>query len=194
MLRYSNKSEQVVDTTEGGAVTILTGSACLVGLENVEGETAQAGEHAGVGTNAAAVLAEGDVAAVVRGILYAPVRTDCFGRRCRTQGRVRHVESGLDRAAPQPCCGTAGKHPALELDNRLDMRPPLGAGQLVGRVEHAGDARLIAVAAFVVAFVVSVRRRGLRDCLDLLMQGRLVVLDLDDQAGICLRGDLKVFF
>jgi hypothetical protein len=65
MLRYSNKPEQVVDTTEGGAVTILTGSACLVGLEDVEGETTQAGKHAWVGANAAAVLAEGDVAAVM---------------------------------------------------------------------------------------------------------------------------------
>jgi hypothetical protein len=74
------------------------------------------------------------------------------------------------------------------------VRPPLGAGELVGRVEHGGDARFIAVAAFVVAFVVSVWRRGLRDCLDLLMQGRLVVLDLDDQAGICLCGNFKVFF
>jgi hypothetical protein len=44
------------------------------------------------------------------------------------------------------------------------------------------------------AFVVSERRRDLRDGLDLLMQGRLVVFDLDDQAGICLGGDFEVFF
>jgi len=65
MLWYSNNFEQVVDTTESGAVTILTGRASLVGLEDVEGETTQAGEHAGVGANAAAVFAEGDVAAVM---------------------------------------------------------------------------------------------------------------------------------
>jgi hypothetical protein len=74
------------------------------------------------------------------------------------------------------------------------VRPPLGVGYLVGGVEHGGDARLIAVAAFVMAFVVSKRRRGLRDGLDLLMQRRLVVLDLDDQVGIGLGSDLEMFF
>jgi hypothetical protein len=44
------------------------------------------------------------------------------------------------------------------------------------------------------AFVVSKRRRGLRDGLDLLMQRRLVVLDLDDQVGIGLGSDLEMFF
>ena len=65
MLWYGNEFEQAFDTTEGGAVPILTGSTCLVGLEDVEGETTQAGEHAWVGANAAAVLAEGDVADVM---------------------------------------------------------------------------------------------------------------------------------
>jgi hypothetical protein len=65
MLRYGNKLEQVVETTEGGAVTILTDGGCLICLEDIEGETPQAGEHAGVGANAAAVLTKGDVAAVV---------------------------------------------------------------------------------------------------------------------------------
>ncbi len=74
------------------------------------------------------------------------------------------------------------------------MRTPLGVGQLADRIEDAGGARLITVAAFVVALCRPQRRRGLRDRLDLLMEGRLVVLDLDDQARICLRGDLKVFF
>lgn len=122
------------------------------------------------------------------------MRSDGLGRRCRAERRVRYVESGLGRAVPQPGCGAAGKHPAIDLDNRFDMWPPLGVGYLVGRVEHGGDARLIAVAAFVMAFVVSERRRGLRDCLDLLMQCRLVVLDLDNQVGIGLRSDLEMFF
>jgi hypothetical protein len=74
------------------------------------------------------------------------------------------------------------------------VRTPLGVGQLAGRTENASGARLIAVAAFVVALVKPQRRRGLRDRLYLLMEARLVVLDLDDQAGICWRGALKVFF
>jgi hypothetical protein len=74
------------------------------------------------------------------------------------------------------------------------MRTPLGVSQLAGRTENASGARLIAAAAFVVALVKAQQRRGLRDRLYLLMEDRLVVLDLDDQADIDLRGGLKVFF
>ena len=38
---------------EGGAVAVLAECAGLVGLEDVEGEAAQAGEHAGVGCGCA---------------------------------------------------------------------------------------------------------------------------------------------
>jgi hypothetical protein len=38
------------------------------------------------------------------------------------------------------------------------------------------------------------RRRGCRDLLDLLMQGRLIVLDLDDQRDVGFCRDLKCFF
>jgi hypothetical protein len=80
------------------------------------------------------------------------------------------------------------------LDDRLDVTTPLEIGQLAGHIKDADDARLIAVAAFVVALVEPERGLGLRDRLDLLMQGRLVVLNLDDQPGICCRSDLEVFF
>jgi hypothetical protein len=46
---------------------------------------------------------------------------------------------------------------------------PLGVGQLVGRIKDGDDARLVAVAAFVVTFVEPERRRCLRDRLDLLI-------------------------
>jgi hypothetical protein len=122
------------------------------------------------------------------------MRSNGFGGGSCVELRVRHVESGLSRAVPHSGCGVAGQNPALELDNRLDVRLPLGAAQLVGRVEDGGDARLIAVAASVMTFVVPKRRRGLRDGLDLLVQGRLVVLGLDDQVGIGLSSDLEMFF
>ena len=50
------KSEQIVDAGEGGAVAVLAERAGAVGLED-EGETAQAGEHAGIGADARAVFA-----------------------------------------------------------------------------------------------------------------------------------------
>src|SRR6201987_4252382 len=48
-LRGDEKSEQIVDAGEGGAVAVLAERAGAVGLEDVEGETAQAGKHAGIG-------------------------------------------------------------------------------------------------------------------------------------------------
>src|ERR1700761_2804482 len=68
------KSEQIVDAGEGGAVAVLAERAGAVGLEDVEGESAPAGEHAGIGADARAVFAEGDVAAVVGGGLDPPMR------------------------------------------------------------------------------------------------------------------------
>jgi hypothetical protein len=65
MLRHSNEFEQIVDACESGTIAVLADGACLVGLEDVEGEASQAGEHAGVGANARAIFAEGDVAAIV---------------------------------------------------------------------------------------------------------------------------------
>ena len=57
-------------------------------LEDVEGEAEQVGEHARVGANIRAVLAQGDVAAVVGGTLDLPVRTDDFGGAGGGQQRV----------------------------------------------------------------------------------------------------------
>jgi hypothetical protein len=65
MLRRSNEAEQVVDTSESGTIAVLANGTSLVGLEDVEGEATQAGEHARVGANAGTVFAEGDVAAVM---------------------------------------------------------------------------------------------------------------------------------
>jgi hypothetical protein len=48
MLWKSNEFKQVVDTSEGGAIAVLADGACLVSLEDIEGEATQAGEHAGV--------------------------------------------------------------------------------------------------------------------------------------------------
>jgi hypothetical protein len=58
-LRNSDEFEEVVDSCESGpvAVAVLAERVGLVGLEDVVGEAAQAGKHAGVGSNARAVFA-----------------------------------------------------------------------------------------------------------------------------------------
>ena len=96
------KSEQIVDAGEGGAVAVLAERAGAVGLEDVEGETAQAGEHAGIGADARAVFAEGDVAAVVGGGLDPPMRAHRLGGAGGGERGIRDVEGGLGGEAQQP--------------------------------------------------------------------------------------------
>jgi hypothetical protein len=71
---------------------------------------------------------------------------------------------------------------------------PVGVGQFAGGIEDGDGVAFVAVAAFVAAVGRPERGRGSGDLLDLLVQGRLVVLDLDDQreAGFCR--DVEKFF
>ncbi len=57
--------EKAVDSSESGAVAVLAEGTGAVGLEDVEGEAAQASEYAGVGSDARAIFAHGDIAAVM---------------------------------------------------------------------------------------------------------------------------------
>ena len=96
--------------------------------------------------------------------------------------------------AQQPGCGAAGGDVALDADDGGYVATPVGVGQPVSGIEDGDGAALVAVTARVAAVGRAERRRGGRNLLDPLAQGRLVVLDLDDQgdAGCC--GDLEMFF
>ncbi len=71
---------------------------------------------------------------------------------------------------------------------------PVGVGQNVGGIEYGDSTTLVAVAALVVAVGGPERRRGGRDFLDFLVQGRLVILDPDDQGDVGVCGDRECFF
>ena len=96
--------------------------------------------------------------------------------------------------AIRSCSSAACVDAALDLDDGGDVRMPVGVGQLVSRVEDSDGAAFVAVAALVVAVDRPERCCGRRDLLDFLMQGRLVVLDPDDQGDVGCCSDLKVFF
>lgn len=49
---WINEVDQAIDAGECGAVAVLTERAGWFSFEDVEGEGAQAGEHAGVGADA----------------------------------------------------------------------------------------------------------------------------------------------
>ena len=96
--------------------------------------------------------------------------------------------------AQQPGLGVAGVDLALDSDHGDDVRMPIGVGQRVGGIEDGDGAALVAVAARVAAVCGPERRRGGRNLLDPLMQGWLVVFDLDDQGDVGCCGDLEMFF
>ena len=88
----------------------------------------------------------------------------------------------------------AGVDIALDADDGSDVGMPIGAGELVGGIEDGDEARLVAITAPVVAAGGTERSGGRADLLSLLVQGRLVVLDLDDQGDVGVAGDLEQFF
>ena len=193
-LTNGGEGEQVLDACETGAVAVLAERVDLVRLENVEGEAAQTSEHVGVGADARAVLAQGDIAAVVGGILDRPVRADGLGSAGRTERRVRNVEGGLGGVAQQPGLGIAGVDVAFNPDDGGDVRMPVGIDQRVGGVEDGDGATFVAVAALVVAVDGPERCCGGRNLLDPLVQGRLVVFDPDDQGDVGCCCDREMFF
>ena len=83
---------------------------------------------------------------------------------------------------------------ALNSDDGGDMWVPVGVGQLAIGVEDGDGAAFVAVATLVVAVGRPERRRGGRDLLDPLVQGRLVVLDADDQGDVGVCCGLEMFF
>ncbi len=85
----------MVEARESSAVAVLIEGVGSVCLEDVEGEAAQSGEHARIGADARAILAEGDIAAVVEGSLDPPVSADDLGGAGGGERDVGDVESGL---------------------------------------------------------------------------------------------------
>jgi len=96
--------------------------------------------------------------------------------------------------AQQPGFGVAGVDGSLDLDDSGDVWMPVGIGQRVSGIEDGDGAAFVAVAALIVAVGRPERRRGCGDFLDLLVQGRLVVLDADDQRDVGCCRDLEMFF
>src|SRR5215217_6366779 len=61
--------EEAIEAANGGSEAVLGERASAVGLEDVEGEAAEPCEDAGVDADARAILAHGDITAVVGGVL-----------------------------------------------------------------------------------------------------------------------------
>jgi hypothetical protein len=88
----------------------------------------------------------------------------------------------------------AGVDITLDADDGSDVGMPVSASEFLGGIEDGDDTALVAVAALVVASGGAGRSGGRADLPGLLVQGRLVVLDLDDQGDVGVAGDLEQFF
>lgn len=122
------------------------------------------------------------------------MRADGPGGTRSGEWPIGDVEGGFAGLAEQPGCRIACGDRALDPDDRGDMGVPIGAGECVGRAEDRDDPGFIAIAA-VIAAVGGIVRRGCRgEAFDRAFQGRLIVLDLNDQTDFGGLGDLEEFF
>jgi len=119
---------------------------------------------------------------------------DGFGGLGGGDRRVADIKGGFGGVAEQSGAGVAGEDVAFDPDDGGDVGLPVGASQGVGRIEGADDAAFVAVAALVVALDLVAWRRGCGQVRDLLTQGRLVILDLDDQGDAGVGGGVEEFF
>ena len=130
----------------------------------------------------------------MRGVFNIPVRAD--GPRGPSGGdrAVRDVEGGFACRVEQPGCGVTCRDRAFHPDDRGDVGMPIGVGECGGRIKDSDEAGFIAIAAMIAALCAIVRggRRG--QAFNRGFQGRLIVLDLNDQADFGFLGDLEEFF
>ena len=117
-------------------------------------------------------------------------------RLCRTAGSnwlVRDVECGFAGAAQQPVAGVAGVDDTLDTDDSLGVSLPVAIVEFASGVADADGAGFIAVATLVMAVVRAERRGRGGQLSNILQQGRLVALDLNDQADTGPWATSKVF-
>src|SRR3954471_3344566 len=124
--------EEAIEAVDGGAEAVLGERASAVGLEDVEGEAAEPGEDAGVDADARAILAHGDVTAVVGGVFDLPVVANGAGSADGGDGGAGEVECGLRGAAPEAGAGAAGEDVTLDADDGAEEGGPLGGGEGAG--------------------------------------------------------------
>ena len=78
--------------------------------------------------------------------------------------------------------------------DRGDVGMPIGVGECVGRIEDSDGTGFIAIASMIAALGAIVRRGRRGQVFNRGFQGRLIVLDLNDQADFSVLGDLEEFF
>ena len=169
--------------------------AGLIALQDVVGEASQSGEDARIFPDSRCVLAEADIARVVGCVLDAPVLADGGGGGFGFDGATGQIERGFGTGFPTSCSGLEVEDRAVHPDDGGPMGLPfrLRDGRL-GR-EDSDGAGFVAIASVFVDASFARQRLGQRaDRLDVPIEVRLIVLDLNDQMRGRGCGGFKRFF
>ncbi len=167
----------------------------MIGLQDIVGEAAQSGEDAGIFSDSRGVFAERDIARVVGCVLDAPVLANRGGGGFGVEGAAGQIERDFEAGLPASCGGLEVEDRALDPDEGGHMRLPFRSGD--GRLgfEHGDGSGFVAVAPVLVDAPFARQRLGRRaDGFDLAVEGRLIVLDLNNQMGVGAAGGLERFF
>jgi hypothetical protein len=149
---------------------------------------------AGVDTDAASVFGKGDVADVMAPVLDGPVVPDGVREGRSRQHNGRGVEGGFLASRPGSGRGGADQGAAADAHESRDEGGPFGVAQRAGWVEDLDKTVLLPVAGAVTAVVGFEGPGRCREVFEVMLQVRLVLLDLYDEIIARRLGDLECFF
>ena len=145
-------------------------------------------------TDTGLILLERNIAGVVQAVLDVPVASDCGGGMARRYGGIGHIVGNLGGAAPEAGLGISMQDIAGDADNGLDQWFPLGPSDCGVGAEYFGSPGFVSAAPGGDLGVAAGGVAGSADGFDILQQGGLIILQLNDDASLRLRGGLEVFF
>ena len=142
----------------------------------------QSGENSGVLADAGGILAERDIARVMRFVLDMPVLADGGGGQLGVDRLIGQIERGLGRAFPQARRGLERVDHALDLNDGDDETGPFRFRDGGIGVENPDGSGLVAIASLFVDCLDDGEGLGrAARAFDFFAQRGLVVFDLDDQ-------------
>jgi hypothetical protein len=167
---------------------------CAVCAEDVEGDAAQPGEVCGLVSDAALVLAEGNVADIVVPVFDAPMAADCgLGGFCR-EGDLGSVVGDFVGFEPVSRFGVLVPGEAFDPNGADDQVVPIGS-EAGGDIEDFDQAVLLSTMADASLGADGIERTGGSADIDDISEERFLVgFDLGKKEIAGVAGGLKCFF
>ena len=145
-------------------------------------------------TDTGLVLLESDIAGVVQGVLDVPMASDCDCGMACGNGGIGHIVGDLGGAVPEAGLGITMQDIAGDACDDLDQWFPLGSSNRGGGAEYLGGPGFMSAASGGDLGVAAGGVAGGADGFDIVQQGGLIILQLNDDASLRLCGGLEGFF